>query len=173
MGREIHRWKNIQLIEDDVVLPNNKAILHTTIVHPGAAIILPITDDGKIVVTHQYRPSVKRWVIEIPAGTLEPGEEPINCAERELEEETGFSAQNFIPLGELVPLAGFCDETQYLFIARQLQKTDRLECDEDEVINVRSYSVTEMESLIVQNEITDSKTIAALYRAKLAGYLSD
>lgn len=171
MITKIHSWKNIHLTEENLILPNNKEVLHTSITHPGAAVILPISSDGKIIVTKQYRPSVKKWMLEIPAGTMEAGEEPITCAARELEEETGYSSQKLIPLGELTPLAGFCDETQFLFIAKELAKTERLSCDDDEVIEVNQFSVEELDSKILSGEITDSKTIAALYRAKLAGML--
>ncbi|MDG3085588.1 NUDIX hydrolase [Vibrio hannami] len=168
MITKIHSWKSIQLTEENITLPNNKNILHTSIKHPGAAVILPITDDGKVIITYQYRPSIKQWMLEIPAGTMEINEQPIVCAQRELEEETGYSAKEFIPLGELTPLAGFCDETQFIFIAKQLKKTDRLSCDDDEVIEVKELSVQEIENKILNGDITDSKTIAALFRAKLA-----
>ncbi|WED24971.1 NUDIX hydrolase [Vibrio sp. JC009] len=171
MMKVIHQWKNIQLVEEKHTLPNDKEITHTSITHPGAAVILPITEDGRILVTHQYRPSINRWIIELPAGTVENGEEPLLCAQRELEEETGYSATNFVPLGELTPLAGFCDEIQFLYIATGLEKTQRLECDPDEVIETKVYSLQELENLILENIITDSKTIAALFRAKLAGFL--
>ncbi|WP_375748184.1 NUDIX hydrolase [Vibrio sp. HN007] len=171
MITKIHSWKNIELIEENITLPNELEVLHTSITHPGAAVILPVTESGEIVLTRQYRPSIKKWMLEIPAGTMEPGEDPMRCAERELEEETGYSTRDLLPLGELTPLAGFCDETQFLFVAKQLTKTNRLSCDDDEVIEVKQYSVNELEAKVVSGEITDSKTIAALFRAKLAGVL--
>lgn len=171
MITKIHSWKNIELIEENITLPNELEVLHTSITHPGAAVILPVTESREIILTRQYRPSIKKWMLEIPAGTMEPGEDPRRCAERELEEETGYSAHDLQPLGELTPLAGFCDETQFLFVAKQLTKTNRLSCDDDEVIEVRQYSVNELEAKVVSGEITDSKTIAALFRAKLAGVL--
>jgi ADP-ribose pyrophosphatase len=171
MSETIHTWKNISLVEDDVVLPTGKAITHTTIVHPGAAVILPVTEDKQIVFVNQYRPSLRNWLLELPAGTMEYQESPLSCAKRELEEETGFSAETFAALGQMTPMAGFCDEIQYLFVAKQLNKTQRLLCDDDEIIEVKLFSLDEIEAKIVSGEITDSKTIACLSKAKLCGYL--
>lgn len=171
MSKIIHQWKNIALVEEEILLPNGYMVTHTTLAHPGAAVILPLTAQGEIVAIRQYRPSLKKWLIELPAGTLEPDELPLACAQRELEEETGFSAAQFIELGQVTPLAGFCDEIQHLFVAKQLSKTARYCCDEDEVIEVLLLSPAVLESKIISGEITDAKTIACLSKAKLCGYL--
>lgn len=171
MSKTIHTWKTISLVQEDVPLPTGKSIEHTTIVHPGAAVILPITKQGDIILINQFRPSLKKWLLELPAGTLEKGELPAECAHRELEEETGYSASELITLGQVTPLAGFCDEIQHLFVAKQLSKTARLSCDDDEVIEVVTLSIQELEQKIITGQITDSKTIACLSKAKLCGYL--
>jgi ADP-ribose pyrophosphatase len=171
MSKTIHTWKTISLVQEDITLPTGKSIEHTTIVHPGAAVILPITKQGDIILINQFRPSLKKWLLELPAGTLEKGELPAECAHRELEEETGYSASELITLGQVTPLAGFCDEIQYLFVAKQLSKTARLSCDDDEVIEVVTLSIQELEQKIITGQITDSKTIACLSKAKLCGYL--
>jgi ADP-ribose pyrophosphatase len=167
----IHRWKAISLVEQEIILPTGKTIIHTTIQHPGAAVILPITDCGNIIVINQFRPSLNKWLLELPAGTIEANETAINCAQRELEEETGFCAEKFINLGQITPLAGFCDEIQHLFVAKKLTKRSRLECDDDEVIEVLEMSLIELEKRIVSGELTDSKTISCLSKAKLCGLL--
>ncbi len=171
MSKTIHTWKTISLIEEDVVLPTGNTVTHTTIEHPGAAVILPVTSDNKIIMVNQFRPSLKKWLLELPAGTIEKPESPLSCAKRELEEETGYSAQSFKELGQFTPLAGFCDEIQHLFIATELTKTERLNCDDDEVIEVLALTIQELEQKIIFGEITDSKTIACLSKAKLCGYL--
>lgn len=171
MSKTIHTWKTISLVQEDVILPTGKSIEHTTIVHPGAAVILPITEQGDIILINQFRPSLKKWLLELPAGTLEKGELPAECAHRELEEETGYSASELFTLGQVTPLAGFCDEIQHLFVAKQLSKTARLSCDDDEVIEVVTLSIQELEQKIITGQITDSKTIACLSKAKLCGYL--
>ncbi|WP_413283361.1 NUDIX hydrolase [Vibrio sp. MA40-2] len=171
MARLIHQWKNLSLVETEITLPNKKQVLHTTIQHPGAAVILPIFDNGEILLLKQYRPSINDWLYEFPAGTVEKDESPLQCAHRELEEETGYSAGSFKALGDLIPLAGFCNERQTLYVATQLQKTSRYACDDDEVIEVLSLSVKQLENMIVEGYIIDSKTIACLSKAKLCGYI--
>lgn len=172
MNKTLHQWKTISLVEQEVELPTGQTITHTMIKHPGAAVILPLTADNKIILINQFRPALNKWLIELPAGTIEHNEQALECAQRELEEETGYSAKQYIELGQVTPLAGFCDEIQYLFIARQLHKTERLVCDEDEVIEVFKLSLTELEQKIITGEISDAKTIACLSKAKLCGYLS-
>lgn len=169
--KTIHRWKQISLIEESVTLPTGTSITHTTIAHPGATVILPIDNEGNIVLVNQFRPSLKKWLLELPAGTLEADEDVKVCAHRELEEETGFSAKQMIPLGQVTPLAGFCDEIQHLFVAKQLTKTARYECDDDEVIEVVTFSLERLEAMIISGEISDAKTIACLSKAKLCGYI--
>ena len=171
MKNNIHKWKSLSLVEEDVSLPDGQTIIHTTVVHPGAVVILPILKNGQILTINQFRPSLNDWILELPAGTMEANEDPIISAMRELEEETGYSAQTFIPLGQMHPCAGFCDEIQYVFIARDLSKTQRLVCDDDEIIEVKPQSVETLDQLIVNGQITDSKTIACLYKAKLSGLI--
>jgi len=171
MSRQIHTWKNISLCEEEVTLPTGDRITHTTISHPGAAVILPILDDGRILLINQFRPSLKKWLLELPAGTKEAQESAEACAMRELEEETGYSGAEFISLGQVTPLAGFCDEIQHLYIAKTLTKTERLSCDDDEVIEILSMSLEEVEKLVISGEISDSKTIACISKAKLCGYI--
>lgn len=171
MSKIIHQWKSISLVEENVTLPTNVVVKHTTIHHPGAAVILPITSSGKIILINQFRPSLKKWLLELPAGTMEVNETPLECAQRELEEETGYSAKSFQSLGQVTPLAGFCDEIQHLFVAKDLNHTTRFECDEDEVIEVIELSLKELHDKIRCDQITDTKTIACLSKAQLCGYL--
>lgn len=168
MKHVIHRWKSLSLVEEELSLPNGHTTKHTTITHPGAVVILPILDSGEVLTVNQFRPSLHNWIIELPAGTIENNEQPIVAAMRELEEETGYSAQTIIPLGTLHPLVGFCDELQHLFVAKGLKLTARLACDEDEVITVESYSIESLDQMVINGQITDSKTLACLYKAKLA-----
>ncbi len=170
-SKTLHAWKGISLVEEPIALPNGDSITHTTIMHPGAAVILPIDNDGNIIVINQFRPSLRKWLYELPAGTLEPGEPIEQCAARELEEETGYSAKSMVSLGQVTPLAGFCDEIQYLFVASGLSHTQRYQCDDDEVIEVLSIPLQKLEQMIISGEITDSKTIACLSKAKLCGFI--
>ncbi|WP_234496632.1 NUDIX hydrolase [Vibrio maritimus] len=169
--KTIHQWKSISLIEEEVTLPNDQSVTHTTIKHPGAAVILPINDNGEILLLNQFRPSLKKWLLELPAGTMEPNEDPTQCASRELIEETGFAAGEMISLGQVTPLAGFCDEIQHLFIAKSLSPSDEYSCDDDEVIEVVTMSHTQLQQYIIDGKITDAKTIACLSKAALCGYI--
>ncbi|HBV77434.1 MULTISPECIES: NUDIX hydrolase [Vibrio] len=166
----IHRWKNIELIEEDSHLPNGRIVRHTTIVHPGAAVILPITLNNQVILLRQFRPSLNKWILELPAGTIENDEAPIECARRELTEETGYQANTFHPLGQCTPLAGFCDEIQHLFVATDLNQTASLSLDEDEVIEVIKADLNTIEHWIRHDKITDAKTITCISKAKLCGY---
>ncbi|MGL6260795.1 NUDIX hydrolase [Vibrio sp. WXL103] len=171
MSRLIHQWKSIRLEQEEVVLPNGKQITHTNIQHPGAAVVLPINAEGEIVVVNQYRPSLKKWLLELPAGTIEEGESPLACAQRELLEETGFVAEQFLPLGQVTPMAGFCDEIQHLFVAKGASAHGECALDDDEIIQVETISVERLQELIKTNQLTDAKTIACLSKAQLCGYL--
>ncbi|MGR5117095.1 NUDIX hydrolase [Vibrio astriarenae] len=172
MSQLIHQWKSIRLEEEKITLPNGKTITHTTIQHPGAAVILPITPSGEIVLVDQYRPSLKKWLLELPAGTLEIGECPRECAERELKEETGYVAKKLVELGQVTPLAGFCDEIQHLFVAIDVEKKSDADPDDDEVMSVTVKSLQQIQTAIAANELTDAKTIACISKAQLCGYLS-
>ncbi|MCG3728330.1 NUDIX hydrolase [Vibrio cincinnatiensis] len=172
MSKTVHQWKAISVVEEPITLPTGKIITHTTIKHPGAAVILPLDPDKRIILINQFRPSLNKWLLELPAGTIESNEHAFECAQRELEEETGYSAEEWIKLGQVTPMAGFCDEIQHLFVAKKLRKTERLACDDDEVIEVLALSISELEQKIITGEISDAKTIACLSKAKLCGHLS-
>ncbi|KUI98143.1 NUDIX hydrolase [Vibrio sp. MEBiC08052] len=171
MRKTIHQWKQISLVEEEIMLPTHRPILHTTIIHPGAAVILPVNQQGEIVMLRQFRPSIRKWLLELPAGTREDSETPLACAQRELAEETGYLASEWVALGQLTPLAGFCDEIQHLFVAKALSVTQDYQRDDDEVIDTFCLSIQALEKKIIDGEITDTKTIACLSKAKLCGYI--
>ncbi len=173
MTKIIHQWKSFSLQEELFTFPDDTTATHTTLRHPGATVIIAINDENKIAILRQLRPSLNEWLYELPAGTKEVNETPLECAQRELEEETGYSAGEFTPLGELIPAAGFCDEVQYLFLAKNIQKTQRLQCDDDEFIEVHFMSLDEIDQLIRNGDMKDSKTMAALNKARILGYLSN
>ncbi len=171
MSKVIHRWKNIELVEESLTLPNGNAVTHTSVKHPGAAVILPITAEGRIILVNQYRPSIKDWVIELPAGTLERGEAPIVTAKRELAEETGYTSQSWSKLDVMLPLVGFCDEKQHVFVAKDVEQTQALNLDEDEQIELLSMSLQQIEAAIIDGTIIDAKTISIVYKSKLSGLI--
>ena len=133
--------------------------------HKGACAILPITPEGKIILVRQYRYAPDEGLLEIPAGKIDSKEEnPLHCAARELEEEAGVTGE-LIPLGHVYTSPGFSDECLYLYAARNLKKgTQHL--DEDEFMNIEYYTPEEVEKMIDNNEIVDSKTIACFFKAR-------
>ena len=151
-----------------IELPNGHEGEYGYIKHPGASLAVPITKDNKIIILRQYRFAVSRYLLEFPAGTLEIGETPIDSIKREIQEETGFKANQWDELGTLVPAPGYADELIYLFLARDLEK---LECipkgDLDEDIKVLILEPSELDELIANGDETlDGKTVTAWFRTK-------
>ncbi len=147
-----------------------KRYTHESIEHPGAVVILPITADGRIVCVSQYRQSLQSSILELPAGTLEKNEPPIECARREIMEEIGMAARDMQPAGILYPAPGFCTEVQYLFIARDLYESAATP-DEDEEISLAYMTTQEFEAAVVSGQLNDAKSIALFMRARLMGLL--
>ena len=143
-------------------LPNGVTIDLAVIRHPGACAIVAIDTDGKIPLLTQYRHAVGGWLREIPAGCINAGETPRDCAERELREETGLSAARWDQIGQIVTIPSFCDERVTLYLARELTAAERA-LEHDEVINVEHVHLDEAMSMIRRGEIFDAKTIAALH----------
>ncbi len=135
--------------------------------HPGAALAVPIDNDGQIVILRQYRFAVSRRILEFPAGTLEKGEDPLTAMKRELAEEAGYEAKQWDFLGEMLPCPGYSDEIIHLFLARDLnQIINKPEGDEDEDLEILHYSKEELDKALSSgNEALDGKSITAWYRA--------
>lgn len=155
-----------RLEEDTIELENGVKYRHLTLVHPGAIVVLAIESDGSILLVSQYRHSIQKNILEIPAGTINPGENPLECAKRELREETGMAARSWLSLGILHPVPGFCNEVQNLFLATDLYR-DPLPQDDSEQIEVFRMSKADLDAAIKTGKITDGKTLAALYRATI------
>ena len=130
--------------------------------HDGAAAVIPVMDDGKILMVTQYRNALERDTLEIPAGKLDaPGEPGIECARRELEEETGYKSNNLEWLITLRTTVAFCNEKIEVFVARDLIPSHQ-HLDEDEFIDLKEYTLDELKEKIFSGEIEDSKTVSAL-----------
>ncbi len=136
------------------------------VVHPGAVVILAFVSDAEIVMVHNLRHAVGRELLELPAGTLEDGEEPRVCARRELEEETGYCAGTIEPLCEFYTGPGICTELMHAFVARDLNKTQQ-RLDRTEQIRVELLSMDRALKMIATGRISDGKTIAALSTYRL------
>ncbi len=150
---------------ESAALPNGITVDLAVIRHPGASAIVALDADGKIPLLRQYRHAVGGWLKEIPAGCINAGETPRDCAERELREEAGLVARQWDRLGQIVTIPSFCDERITLYLARDLTAADR-ELDHDEVIDVERVPLEEAMTMISRGEIFDAKTIAALHLAR-------
>ena len=162
LDRQLKYQGNILKIYEDVVLANGHKAHWDFIHHDGAAAVLPVADDGRILMVRQYRNALDKFTLEIPAGKLDDPKEPkIRCAFRELEEETGFKADHLEYLMSRNTTVAFCDEAIDIFVAHHLIPSKQ-HLDEDEVINVEPWELKDLEELIYRGEITDGKTIAAI-----------
>lgn len=152
----------IDMYKDYVKIPNGNIAEWDFIMHKGAAAALPVTSDGKIVLVKQYRNALDRETIEIPAGGLENIDEPmIECAARELEEETGYKSDNLEFLISIRTTVAFCNERIDVFVAKDLEKTLQ-NLDEDEYVDVVEYEPKELVKMIYDGIIQDSKTVSAI-----------
>ena len=150
---------------DRVALTNGEHSLREVVEHPGGVTILAIDENGFAFCVRQYRYAMSEHLLELPAGKLEPGENPLDCAKRELSEETGISAGNFVSLGKIYPSPGYCQETIYIYLASGLQY-GVAHPDENELLDVEKIHINELHRLALDNTITDAKTIVAVLRAK-------
>jgi len=160
---EIFRGRHFSFVTEELSLPNGRRTEMAMVRHPGSIGVVPLFDDGSVLMEHQYRHCVRDYLLEIPAGTLEAEESPLACARRELEEETGYTAAEIIPLGRTHILPAYSDEVIHLFMARGLAPA-RQNLDPDEIIRTRVYPLERLLEMIAGGEITDALTILALQR---------
>jgi ADP-ribose pyrophosphatase len=168
MRETIYEGRVVNLIVEDVRLPNGVTARLEFMRHPGAAAAVPLFDDGTIVILRQYRHAVGGFIWEVPAGKLDkPGEDPLACARRELAEEAGLAAARWDKLGSIFTTPGFCDEIIHLYLARDLSETS-MRHERDEVIEIHRMKLTDALARIPTEEIRDTKTVAALQATALA-----
>lgn len=167
--RKVHSGRVFELYVDNVTLENGVTIDMDIIRHPGAAAIVPLTAQGRVLLIRQFRYAVGADIWEIPAGTLHPGESPLACARRELEEEVGILAGKWSTLGAITPVPGYSDEVIHLFVARE-HSPGRRRLDADELLEVQEVSFDDALSMITAKSIRDAKTIVALLLAAKAPY---
>ncbi len=162
---KIYQGKIINLRVDTVELPDKKYSKREVVEHPGAAAIVPITKDNKIVMVKQFRKAVEDFLLEIPAGKLEIGEDCLECGKRELLEETGYKCEDLEYLLTFYTSPGFSNEVITIYVARNLQKYTE-NPDEDEYIEIEEYEIEELVKMIEESKIKDGKTIVAILAVK-------
>jgi ADP-ribose pyrophosphatase len=162
-SRSVYKGGHIEVREDRVIEPSGQEVSREIVVHPGAVCIVALPSPEEVILIRQYRHAAGRELLEIPAGTLHPGEDPRECAIRELEEEAGYRAATMIERARFWTTPGFTTEFMYLYEAGDLAKT-QTNPDDDEVIEVDIVSRTEALQMINDSRIQDAKSILGLLR---------
>ena len=164
--RIVHAGRVFTTQIESITLPNGHPLEAEMVRHPGSVVLVPVADDGALVLVRQYRHAVGRHVWELPAGTLKPGEEPESAAARECQEETGLIPGRLDYLGPYYPTPGYCDEVMHFYRATALRKPgpgdSEAHADEDEDIETGRFDRDQMRGMIASGEIVDLKTIGGL-----------
>ncbi|GAE36856.1 NUDIX domain-containing protein [Halalkalibacter akibai] len=164
--KDIYKGKIIDLHLEEVELPNGKMSSREVVKHPGAVAIIPITETGELVLVRQYRKALDKVIIEIPAGKLEPGEDPLESAKRELEEETGYKSEKLDFIVSFYTSPGFANELIYMYVTDTLIKGVS-HTDEDEFLDVLEVSLDEALEMVKDQRIHDAKTAYAIQYLQL------
>ncbi|MCV2502504.1 MAG: NUDIX hydrolase [Neisseriaceae bacterium] len=159
----IYESSFVTISRDKIQLPNGNNSYRVVINHPGATCILAITKEDKVILVKQFRYAVGEALLEVPAGKLDiEGEDPANCAMRELAEETPYTAKSVTLLQSLYSAPGFCDEKMYLYRAHDVEKNSQLDPDPDEILETVLLTKDEVRQAISEMQIKDAKTLIAL-----------
>jgi len=151
---------------DEIQYDSGNIGIREVAVHPGGAIVVPVTKSGKIVMVTQHRYPVEKILLELPAGKLGKNENPLHCAVRELEEETGYKSENIKELGSIYTTPGYSDEKLWIYLAKDLKSGNHNREEGEYGMEVFEYSLEEIEKKIYNGEIVDGKTICGIYLAK-------
>ena len=156
-----YRGRIINLRVDTALLPNGSSATREVVEHPGGVCVAALTEDGYLLFVRQFRYPYQKVLLELPAGKLDPGEDPLEAGKRELREETGAEAARYESLGELYPSPGYCGEIIHLYAATGLT-FGQMSPDEDEFLEVEKIPLEEAARMVLDNEIADAKTQAAV-----------
>jgi len=170
-GERIYEGRILNLEVDRVLLASGNEATREVVRHKGAVVVLPLHEDRRIELVRQYRYPMGEVLLELPAGKLDPGEEPVECAGRELAEETGWRPVEIHELGSFFTTPGFTDEVLHAFIATPLESAPDIAQDPDEAIDNVTMTVEEALDACRDGSIRDSKTIATLFLAQLKGWI--
>lgn len=155
--------KVFDVFRDRVRMPHGREVTVDVVRHVRSVVLLPVPQPGHVILIRQYRYAINRWLWELPAGSVDEGEEPEAAAKRECHEEIGQVPETIVRLGSLFPTPGYCDEEMIFFRLSSLaDPTEAAELDEDEDIEPRTFTIAEAREMIRRGEITDMKTVAGL-----------
>jgi len=158
----IYEGRVVTLLKQKVELPNGATSTREVIRHRPASVIIPLITESSVLLVRQFRKPIDKELLEFPAGISEDGEDLLDTAIRELEEETGYYTENHTFLGKSYPAPGFCDELLHFYCANDLKKTQR-NLDYDEFVSVEEYSIESVRTLILEGKIQDAKTIIGFH----------
>ena len=158
----VYDGKLFKVIKETVRLPDGRVRPREIVKHPGAVALVPVDGEGRLILVRQYRRAVDKVLLEIPAGTREPGEDAETCALREIQEETGYKANNVTKMGGFYSAPGFCTEYLECFLLTDLEEIADVEGDEDEDIEIERLSKDEAIEAILRGEICDAKSICGI-----------
>lgn len=161
----IYEGKIINVYNDTVLLPNGKETHRELVEHHGGVCVAALTDEGNLLFVRQFRYPYGRVLLELPAGKLEKGEDPLSAGMRELEEECGVVAEKVFPMGTVYPTVAYCTEIIHLFLAQGLSKTHQ-HLDDGEFLSVEEIPLKEAVKLVMNGEISDSKTVALILKTE-------
>ncbi len=162
---KIFDGKVIKVRREKVELPDGKTSMRELIAHPGGVGVIAVDEDRQVFMVSQYRIAARSMMLEIPAGKLEYGENPLECGKRELIEETGYKANEFTHLGEYYATPGYCEEKLNIYLAHELEFVGQ-NLDDGEFLNVTKYPLDELYNMVMENKIYDAKTAIAILKAK-------
>ena len=160
---EIYKGKIITLHVDDVELPDGQKAIREIVEHSGGVCVAALTEEKELFFVRQFRYPYKKELLEIPAGKLEKGENPLEAGLRELEEECGLVAETVISLGTVYPTVAYCSEIIHMFAAKGLKPTKQ-HLDSDEFLSIEKISINKAVEMVMNGEICDSKTVAAVLK---------
>ena len=164
--RRVFDGRIFSVVVESITMPKGGPLEAEVVRHPGSVVLIPMTMEGEVILVRQYRHAIGRWAWELPAGTLERGEEPRRAAARECQEETGLIPGEIESLGTFFPTPGYCDEEMHFYRASGLRPPgpgdENAEQDDDEDIETRAFAVEHIRTMIRSGEIVDLKTVAGL-----------
>lgn len=165
-SKEIYNGKIINVVKDTVELENQKIAFREVVNHPGGVCIAALTENNELLFVKQFRYPYKEVVLELPAGKLEKGQNPLENGKRELQEETGAIGTDYFSLGQLYPTPGYCGEIIHMYFCRVKSMGDTC-FDEDEFLNIEKIPVDKATEMVLNNQIPDAKTQAAILKVAM------